>query len=91
MIVTTGVAALERENFLEKFEGLYREHMFLRHPLVPRSVKQSQSHIINVEDLVSGDTLDQTDTKASLLQGLQAFEGYTVIRLQNLQSVELHH
>ena len=37
----------------EHFYGSYREHVFLQHPKVPKSVKQSQSSIIDVQQLLT--------------------------------------
>ena len=37
----------------EHFYGSYREHFFLQHPKVPKSVKQSQSSIIDVQQLLT--------------------------------------
>ena len=73
---------------LDDFEGLYREHMFLHHPLVPDSVKQSQSDIINIRDLISTQKLNEEDTNA-LLKALKEFDDYSVIRLSNLSGITI--
>ena len=74
---------------LDDFEGLYREHMFLHHPLVPDSVKQSQSDIINIRDFINTQKLEKDDIKI-LLEHLQKYEAYSVIRLYNLHNVTLN-
>ena len=59
--------------------------MFLHHPLVPQSVKQSQSDMIDISQLVSKQELHQNDIDL-LLDGLKQFEAYSVIRLCNLHN-----
>ena len=59
--------------------------MFLHHPLVPQSVKQSQSDMIDIHQLVNKQELHQTDTDL-LLNSLKQYEPYSVIRLCNLHN-----
>ena len=60
--------------------------MFLHHHLVPQSVKQSQSDMINIHQIVDKQELHQNDTNL-LLDGLKVFEPYSVIRLCDLHNV----
>ena len=60
--------------------------MFLHHPLVPDSVKQSQSDVINIRDIVNKKLLEQEDIN-ELLEILKDYDDYSVIRLYNLHNI----
>ena len=62
--------------------------MFLHHPLVPDSVKQSQSHTINIKDIIKKQRLEEDDVK-NLLKELKEFNAYSLIRLSNLHSLTI--
>ena len=53
------------------FYGSYREHIFLRHPKVPESVKQSQSSIIDIVQLLTstGSDINTGSTKSNVHTG----------------------
>ena len=73
---------------LDEFEGLYREHMFLHHPLVPPSVKQSQSEVIDIKDLTKKEHPNEVNT-STLVKYLSNFNNYSVIRLKNVHRVTI--
>ena len=74
---------------LDEFEGLYREHMFLHHPLVHDNTKQSQSDVIDITAIVNKQHFDEDDSRV-LINALEEYEKYSVIRFANLHEITIH-
>ena len=74
--------------------------MFLQHPKVPETIKRSQTSVVNLQKLISGNPRSPMDTRGKhfyytsgnltdLAEHFRALDSFSVIHLENLQFVHL--
>ena len=77
--------------YLDVIEGQYREHVFLQHPKVPKSIKFSQSEKVSFEELIEEHSKTKFHDKDIhvLTEYLSDFDKYAVLNLGDLHMISI--
>ena len=74
---------------LHNLDGFYREHMFLKHHLVPHKIRNPQIPTINITNIIQNEThVNENDIK-KIINAFSQFKSFPVINLCSLERVTL--